>query len=358
MLVTVGVSGLLATIATYNYFNYLPKSQAAESLKVMEMQRIAVVSSIQTNKCTLSGATETIKGKYGVLSISGTYTPAQGETCPTGCKLSYTFNSSGVAKQIAGKKVEANILHNMSLSKLSSTTLPDQYLSKTFTSIAVKSGDSCTAIGGKTSTQTNGSGTSGTETGALTGGTLPGVEPSPSSPPSSGTGTGGTGSGGTGTGGTGSGGTGGTGSGSTGEIETGGITKFTVRFEWLNQGGDVSTTGYFNTAHPISQNIKYKGKLLPMQSAYWLNNLFGQSYFILSFTEIGTLDPLKNLNVKVSNLTNGKSTVVTMEGGSVFSIATGYSWNVAYPYWGTSPLPPIIKDVLITGHEVTVEVLF
>lgn len=178
--------GVLATMAVISYFKFTTKAQANESISLMQSTIISVSNNItQKGQCTLEkGKAQTLKGKYGVLTISGELKPSMGLSCDTGCTLTYTFNSTGVSKQLAGKKVVAQILNNMKLSKVAgSTTVDDRYLPWSFSTVSTMAGDNCTALNESAGQSTNGSGTSGTEKGEDTGSVLPGVELPPPSPP-------------------------------------------------------------------------------------------------------------------------------------------------------------------------------
>ena len=208
LIVALALGGFLSLIALWSFSSYLAKAQAREAMVLLSTERMKIERALTHGACTMSGNVENYKGKYGVLTISGTFKPAQGDSCPTGCLLEYAFNSSGVHKLIANKVVSADVLNSLKLSKnLTKTTLDSKFLPINFIKVNTEVGESCAVLGNTEPTPTNGSGTTGTETGVVSGGVLPG-----------GTGTGGTGTDGTGTDGTGTGGTGtgGTGTGGTG----------------------------------------------------------------------------------------------------------------------------------------------
>lgn len=163
LLVAVALVGVLSIIAVY-YLKVVPNAQALEAMKLIETNRLALYHHLENKTCTSNGVSETIKGKYGSLVVLGKFNPAEGGSCPTGCTLTYTFNSSGVSKFLAGKTIEAELLQNMKVSKLSSTTVSSEWLPKNFVKIPVKAGDNCSILSDTVGVSTSGGGTSGTET--------------------------------------------------------------------------------------------------------------------------------------------------------------------------------------------------
>jgi len=176
-LIATAVVAVLAAIAIPSYNYYINRTEVSEGFRLMDAQR-ANIDKIQKNKsCTLvDGVADTYKGKYGILTVSGTYTPSTGLSCPSGCNAVYTLNTNGLSKDIAGKVVAAQILNNGKLSKtVSATTVPDKYLPTEFKTISAAAGDVCSKITDDPLVPTDGSLPTGTEDG--------GEEPTPPTPP-------------------------------------------------------------------------------------------------------------------------------------------------------------------------------
>lgn len=226
-LIATVVVGILAAIAIPSYSYYVNATQVSESFRLMDAKRINISQMHRNNSCTtVAGTPDVFKGKYGVMTVTGTYTPSQGASCPSGCNVTYTYNNTGLSNKIAGTVVAAQILNNGKLSKLAgSTNVPSRFLPDTFKTIGVTSGDVCNKLTDDPLVPTNGTTPSGTATGE--------TQPPPSSSGSTGdsTGTGGNNSG-SNSGGTNTGnndsstGTGGNNSGSTGGAVITDLIKF------------------------------------------------------------------------------------------------------------------------------------
>lgn len=132
----VAVIGILAAIATPAYYTKVAKAQASEAFSAIEAEKTTVLKNLmKTQKCQASTTTL----KYGVLTVSGSAS-ADAVKHPsaqlkTGCVLTYTFNTANVSSRLKGKKVVADVFINGVLSKSSQTTVDNNYLSRTFTSI-------------------------------------------------------------------------------------------------------------------------------------------------------------------------------------------------------------------------------
>ena len=166
-LIATAVVGVLAAIAVPSYNYYINTTQVSEAFRLMDAQRININQMHRNGSCTaVLGTPDVIKGKYGLLTISGTYTPSEGLSCPSGCNLSFTYNSSGISSKIAGKVVSAQILNNGKISKIAgSTSIPNQYLPSVFRTIGVTAGDVCTKVKDDPLVPTTGTIPTGTDTG-------------------------------------------------------------------------------------------------------------------------------------------------------------------------------------------------
>lgn len=147
-LIATAVVGILAAIAVPQYSYYINSAQVSEAFRLMDAQRITINQTHRTGSCTTIGTTsDAQKGKYGILTVTGNYIPSNGLSCPSGCTMSYTYNLTGVSKEIAGKTISAQILNNGKISKIAgSTNIPDEYLPRTFRALAVSAGDSCSKL--------------------------------------------------------------------------------------------------------------------------------------------------------------------------------------------------------------------
>ena len=147
MTIAVAIVGVTAASSFGAYRYYIPKAQFSESLKMMEAEAPNVLTANRISACTTTGADQEIKGKYGILTVSGAYKKVSGQTCPTDCTLSYKFNDSDVSPDLVGKIVKADVTAGGHLSKSTTgTTVPVKYIPDGFQAISVASGDNCTAL--------------------------------------------------------------------------------------------------------------------------------------------------------------------------------------------------------------------
>ena len=165
LVVAVAVASGLAAVAVPSYQNFVAKTQAAEAEKLINAERVNLVSSIQKGHCLAPGAASTQKGRFGVLTTSGTFVASKGLSCDSGCDVTYTFNADA-NKHIAGKKIVVDMHLNGDISKSASTTVDKKYLSDNLNRVGtVNAGDDCTALSNTKPVATAGSGASGTEAG-------------------------------------------------------------------------------------------------------------------------------------------------------------------------------------------------
>lgn len=175
-LIATAIVGLLAAIAVPGYNYYVNTTHVSEAFRLMDAQRTNLNSIHRSGSCTaVPGVADTLKGKYGVLTVSGNYAKSAGASCPTGCNVTFRYNSTGLSKDIAGKVVSAQLLNNGKLSKVAgSTNLPDKYLPKVFKTFATDAGDVCAKLADDPLVPTTDTYPTGTDTGVL---------PPPPSPP-------------------------------------------------------------------------------------------------------------------------------------------------------------------------------
>lgn len=183
-MVAVAIIGAIAAIATPAYQFYMAKSQASESLSMMQSERLKLTTLVKSGLCTASGTTENIAGKFGTLTISGTYLAVENEKCPIGCSMTYTLSNNS-QKQIAGKRIKVDVLKDLTLNKnTSGTTIDSKYIPDRLESEAIPLAASCNSLSGKVGEITNGTtSTTATEVGdaeVVTGGTP--TEPSTPAP--------------------------------------------------------------------------------------------------------------------------------------------------------------------------------
>lgn len=143
VMVAVGVCSLTTLFAVVGYQYTIANAQALESIQMMEANRLLLAKSIQKGVCSESA--DPISGKYGKLSITGTPVKSKGESCPTGCVLTYTFDDTAHVG-LRGKVVEVNVLNNLNLAMSNATTLAEKYLPKRFAQAEVVTGDNCAAM--------------------------------------------------------------------------------------------------------------------------------------------------------------------------------------------------------------------
>ena len=170
----ISVVSTLTAIAAIGYNWYIPKSQAAEPIQLMQISVMEVNEALKKGQCTLDGQPKVINAKYGTLTIDGTVIKASGSTCSSGCTMSYKFTDEAT-RVLEGEIIVANVLNNAKLSKNTSTTLAEKYLPDSFGVIPVNAGHSCGVPTHTTPLSTKGGGVSGVEVGE--------VEPTPPTPP-------------------------------------------------------------------------------------------------------------------------------------------------------------------------------
>lgn len=136
LMVVVAVIGILASIAVPSYQNYIARSQSSEAFTLMTGAKVNIMENIQSSSCTSTiTADNTLPGRYGNLTISGTPSTSIGSTDASGCIMTYTLKSAnqGVSPAIAGRTVIASLLNNGVIVKSGTNgTLQDIYIPKSF----------------------------------------------------------------------------------------------------------------------------------------------------------------------------------------------------------------------------------
>lgn len=155
------VTAVLAAIAMGGYQYYVPKAQAFESAEMIHIERMIAIEAIKSGKCS----PRTVQGKYGSIAHSGTFNVVIGQTCPSGCKIRYTFKDSDVHGAVKGKIVDVDVLNNGQVSLTNETNLNAKYIPGTLISRTVSSSDNCTSVTNTAPAITGGSNLNQTEQG-------------------------------------------------------------------------------------------------------------------------------------------------------------------------------------------------
>lgn len=181
-IVGVAVVAGMTAVAIPSYQYYVAKSQAVEADRMINAERLSLITNMKNGRCLPVDGVDTQQGRFGTLKISGTFAAKAGGSCDSGCDLTYTLNSD-VQKQIAGKKVVVDARMNGEISKNASTTLAEKFLTDALSQTgAIKAGDNCTVLSKTDPTLTTGLSLGGVDVGEV----AP-VSPSlPVTPPSGG----------------------------------------------------------------------------------------------------------------------------------------------------------------------------
>lgn len=125
-MIVVAIIGILAAIAIPAYQDYIARAQASEGISLAGGLKTEVADNMQAGAC----GTSSLSGKYAAsVVVSGTVTSTATGATATGCKITATYQTAGVSKQIQGKNIVLNVLGNGSLKK-DTATLADKYIPK------------------------------------------------------------------------------------------------------------------------------------------------------------------------------------------------------------------------------------
>lgn len=140
LMIVVAIIGILAAVAVPAYQNYIARSQASEAFSLMAGAKVNIQDSLQAGACTSATAADnTVVGKYGSLTISGTAGTSVGPTDATGCIMTYEFKAAadGVSPKVATKTIIASMLNNGSIVKSGTGgTIEPIFLPKSFVAAA------------------------------------------------------------------------------------------------------------------------------------------------------------------------------------------------------------------------------
>lgn len=176
----------------------MPKVQASEATKLLNAEKVKLINNIKHGQC--SDGQSGVIGRNGGVQVSGTPIRVNGDECPTGCRLTYTFNNT-VAKELRGKTLTVLALKNTQYAvDEDNTTLDKKFISSSFNNYVSSQCPELTGNGSNTILE--GPGTDGFSVGQMLDGT-PGnnsnipnnpdgevvsdvedVEPPPAPPPS------------------------------------------------------------------------------------------------------------------------------------------------------------------------------
>ncbi len=134
LMIVVAIIGILAAISLPAYQDYIARAQVAEVFQLGDSIKTAINMNTQTNHCSSAMASENIIiGKYGVAVIDDAIPIGNpNENSESGCTITYTFNSTGVSPQLAGKIVKLGMMNNGVFTKNPTTNVNDKLLPKSF----------------------------------------------------------------------------------------------------------------------------------------------------------------------------------------------------------------------------------
>lgn len=156
LMVTLAMIAVLAGAAYAMYNEYVIEAKATEGVSLL-LATGQSVASITTNKsCSAVEGIITQSGLISDVSVNGNYESKSGESCPTGCMATLTFNARA-PRELRNKKLSANILNSGQMSLVTAdTTLDPIYYQDVLGVVPRKTSDSCASKADISVQSTNG----------------------------------------------------------------------------------------------------------------------------------------------------------------------------------------------------------
>ncbi len=130
MMIVLAIIGVLAAIALPTYNDHIAKAEVSEAFSLARALKSKVLLNVEAGSCFNDMATvvqpdDKVVGKYGRAEIGAS---ALGKPP---CTITYTFNTTGVSSQLAGKLIAMTLSDNGVLAKdgrITANTVADSYL--------------------------------------------------------------------------------------------------------------------------------------------------------------------------------------------------------------------------------------
>lgn len=132
--IAAGITALISVVSVYAYLDYAPKSQVSEAMALMNKEKVKIQKNMANGTCSSENSGEV--GKFGRLTVSGTYNGIKQGYCPTGCVMTYTVNNDGVSSRVKGKQLVADLLGSNVIALNSATNVPSRYIPRALTAIS------------------------------------------------------------------------------------------------------------------------------------------------------------------------------------------------------------------------------